>query len=167
MLTTVSGRPILGTPTEINPETKRAIRTADATQLPWTLSVTGSQLCSLDYAQTLRRRQMLVAGLAMMLILLGGSTDFALRGVRRELAAARLQTDFVAAVSHEFRTPLTSLRHVTELLEETDDMPAERRKSFYEAIARNTDRLHRAGGVPAGFRPHGGEGAVICAHRSR
>ena len=63
--------------------------------------------------------------------------------MQRELAVARLQTDFVSAVSHEFRTPLTSLRHVAELLEENDDMPLARRKTFYEALGRNTDRLNR------------------------
>jgi signal transduction histidine kinase len=63
--------------------------------------------------------------------------------VRQELEVARLKTDFVAAVSHEFRTPLTSLRHVTELLEESDDMPLARRRSFYEALGRNTERLQR------------------------
>jgi signal transduction histidine kinase len=63
--------------------------------------------------------------------------------MQRELAVARLQTEFVSAVSHEFRTPLTSMRHVTELLSEDDDMPRERRRTFYEALDRNTDRLHR------------------------
>ena len=38
------------------------------------------------------------------------------RGVLREAAAGRLQSDFVSAVSHEFRTPLTTLRQLTELL---------------------------------------------------
>ena len=60
---------------------------------------------------------------------------------------ARLQTDFVATVSHEFRTPLTSLRHVTELLEEDDGLPPgperARRQVFYAALSRNTERLHR------------------------
>ena len=63
--------------------------------------------------------------------------------MRRELAVARLQTEFVATVSHEFRTPLTSLRHVTELLEEDDELPRDRRLSFYQALGRSTARLHR------------------------
>ena len=63
------------------------------------------------------------------------------RLVQRELAVARLQTDFVAAVSHEFRTPLTSLRHVTELLQEDDELPRERRRSLYGAMERSTVRL--------------------------
>jgi two-component system phosphate regulon sensor histidine kinase PhoR len=61
--------------------------------------------------------------------------------MRRELAVARLQTEFVAAVSHEFRTPLTSLQHVTELLEEDDELPPARRKPLYTAMGRSTTRL--------------------------
>jgi two-component system phosphate regulon sensor histidine kinase PhoR len=63
--------------------------------------------------------------------------------VTRELAAARLQSDVVAAVSHEFRTPLTTLRQLTEAL--TDDrLPSEsRRHTYYAALARQTDRLRR------------------------
>ncbi|MDQ3349880.1 MAG: HAMP domain-containing histidine kinase, partial [Acidobacteriota bacterium] len=71
------------------------------------------------------------------------SSCFLWHVLQRELAVARLQTDFVAAVSHEFRTPLTALRHVTELLEESDDLPPERRRSFYQALGRSTERLHR------------------------
>ena len=65
------------------------------------------------------------------------------RAVTRELAVARLQSDFVAAVSHEFRTPLTTLRQLTEAL--TDDrLPSEsRRQAYYQALARQTDRLQR------------------------
>jgi signal transduction histidine kinase len=78
-----------------------------------------------------------------MALFVGGGTFLLWRVVQRELAVARLQTDFVAAVSHEFRTPLASLRHVTELLEEADDMPRSRRLSFYQSLSRNTERLHR------------------------
>jgi signal transduction histidine kinase len=56
---------------------------------------------------------------------------------------ARLQAEFVSAVSHEFRTPVTSLRHVIELLQEDDELPKERRRSFYEVLGRSTERLDR------------------------
>jgi len=49
----------------------------------------------------------------------------------------------VSAVSHEFRTPLTSLRHVTDLLEEDDEMPKDQRNAFYQVLGRNTERLQR------------------------
>jgi tetratricopeptide (TPR) repeat protein len=53
-------------------------------------------------------------GLMLVLVLAGGYALF--RGVSRELRVAQLQSDFVSAVSHEFRTPLTSLSGISELL---------------------------------------------------
>ena len=110
--------------------------------LPWTV-VLHSGKWSRAGEQDAYRRRLLMTGLASILLLLGGGSYFLWRVVQRELAVSRLQTDFVAAVSHEFRTPLTSLRHVTELLEEDDQMPPERRRSFYEVYRRNTERLHQ------------------------
>ncbi len=48
----------------------------------------------------------------------------------------RLQSDFVSAVSHEFRTPLTSLRQFTDLLNDDVEPPAGKRRAFYQAQAR-------------------------------
>ena len=56
---------------------------------------------------------------------------------------ARLQSDFVSAVSHEFRTPLTALRQFNELLAEGDGPAPEKRQTFYGAQSRATDRLQR------------------------
>jgi signal transduction histidine kinase len=115
---------------------------ASDTGLPWTLVVshTGGPAAATELAD---RRQLLSVGLAAILLLLSGGSYFAWRVMRRELAVARLQTDFVSTVSHEFRTPLTSLQHVTELLDESDDVPREKRQALYEALGRNTERLRR------------------------
>lgn len=56
----------------------------------------------------------------------------------RELDDAR--TDFVASVTHEFRTPLTSISAYAELLQEATDLSPGNRSSV-EAIVRNTARL--------------------------
>jgi signal transduction histidine kinase len=115
------------------------------TGLPWTLTLAASG--SVESADFASRRRLLGMGLAAIILLLAGSGYFLWRVIERELVVARLQTDFVAAVSHEFRTPLTSIKHVTELLEEDDGLPPspekERRKTFYAALGRNTERLHR------------------------
>ncbi|HTG74454.1 MAG TPA: HAMP domain-containing sensor histidine kinase, partial [Terriglobia bacterium] len=58
-------------------------------------------------------------------------------------AVAQLQSDFVSAVSHEFRTPLTSLKQFTDLLNESDELPSEERRTFYQAQSRATQRLQR------------------------
>jgi signal transduction histidine kinase len=68
---------------------------------------------------------------------------FTARALRREADAARLQSDFVAAVSHEFRSPLTSVRQIAEMLE-ADRVPTdEKRRRYYRVLAGEAARLQR------------------------
>jgi len=139
-LVTASGRLLAGPQPLNGPATVKL--PASETGLPWTLVLSPGD-SSRQTQEFAGRRRLLSLGLAAILLLLAGGSYFLWRVIQRELAVARLQTEFVSAVSHEFRTPLTSLRHLTELLEEDDDLPRERRRSFYEALGRNTERLHR------------------------
>jgi signal transduction histidine kinase len=135
-----TGELIAGVPPAFGSGTVRAV--SSDTILPWTVVVASPGTGSAD-AELSGRRRLLAAGLAAILALLAGGSYFLWRVIHRELAVQRLQADFVSTVSHEFRTPLTSLRHVAELLVEQDDMPAGRRRMFYAAIGRNAERLHR------------------------
>jgi signal transduction histidine kinase len=120
-------------------------RTSPDTSLPLTVVLSATNE-SREAASLDSRRRLVGSGLAAIILLLAGGSYFLWRVIAQELAVARLQTDFVAAVSHEFRTPLTSLRHITELLQEDDGAPGpeqEQRKTFYAALDRNTERLHR------------------------
>jgi signal transduction histidine kinase len=108
-----------------------------------------------------QRRRLMMAGLATLAILMIAASYLITRAVSRELAVARLQSDFVSAVSHEFRTPLTSMRQFTEMLVEDDSLPAEERRAFYRAQERATRRLSRLveslldfGRMEAGARPY-------------
>jgi signal transduction histidine kinase len=121
---------------------RTTVRSGAETGLPWTLAVSGPVEEGLRMELQSRRR-LLGSGLAALSLLLAGGSYLLWRVVKRELAIARLQGDFVAAVSHEFRTPLTALRHITELLQESDDLPADRRRSFYAVLGHSTERLHR------------------------
>ena len=110
--------------------------------LPWAFQVTSSDPGA-DFAQLLARRRLLLAGMALMATLVLAGSYFIARAVTRELEVARLQSDFVAAVSHEFRSPLTSLRQLTELLARGRVSSDQRREQYYGVLERETGRLHR------------------------
>ena len=55
----------------------------------------------------------------------------------------RQRRELVANLSHDFRTPLTSLRGYAEQLRKAEDLPAETRQAHLAAILTNADRLTR------------------------
>jgi signal transduction histidine kinase len=116
---------------------RAASRAASETGLPWTVTVTDLA----DEGSAGRSRSFWLAGLVLLLVATLGGTVVVARAVGRELAVARLQSDFVAAVSHEFRTPLTSLRQITEVLADGRVPSESRRQTYYEALVRQTQRL--------------------------
>jgi len=79
----------------------------------------------------------------MMAVLLVAAGYFIHRAVLREVRVARLQSDFVASVSHEFRTPLTTVRQLSEMLVRGRVSSDERRQQFYETLLRESERLQR------------------------
>lgn len=75
------------------------------------------------------------------LVFLGGFY-FLYRLGSSQIDLARQQQDFVSAVSHELKTPLTSIRMYGEMLKEgwADE---EKRKTYYEYIHNESERLSR------------------------
>jgi signal transduction histidine kinase len=53
-----------------------------------------------------------------------------------------VRRDFVANVSHELKTPLTSIRGYVETLLADPDLPAELQRPFLEVVQKNAERLH-------------------------
>ena len=119
-----------------------SLRLPADTGLPWAVVVSGREAPG-DSARLASRRRLLMSGLGLVLLLVLASTYFVARGVSRELAAARLKSDFVSAVSHEFRTPLATLRQLTENLADGRVGGEERRLEYYGAQLRATSRLSR------------------------
>jgi signal transduction histidine kinase len=139
---------------------RQARRAASTTGLPWTVVATSTDLDA-DLRGSAQRRRLIVAGLGALALLVVAASYLVGRAASRELAVARLQSDFVSAVSHEFRTPLTSLAEFTEILTEHEEAPVEKRRAFHEAQARATRRLTRLveslldfGRMEAGARPY-------------
>jgi len=137
-----------------------ASRLASVTGLPWDIAVVNADPEAV-LSQFAQRRRLMMMGLAMLALLVIAASYLIGRAVSRELAGARLQSDFVSAVSHEFRTPLTSMRQFTEMLVEDESLPPEKRRAFYSAQERATRRLSRLveslldfGRMEAGARPY-------------
>jgi signal transduction histidine kinase len=120
----------------------RLTRTTGESLLPWNLELLIRDPARLA-GEVASRRRILLGGLAAALLLGLAGTYAVARAVSRELHLARVQSDFVSAVSHEFRTPLTSLRQLSELLA-ADRVPGEaRRHAYYRAMQRESARLQR------------------------
>ncbi len=138
-LVDVDGQAILGS---LDKSARQAVRTAAATRLPWTLEVTSADPGA-DLAAFAARRRLLLSGFAVLALVLLAGSYFILRSIERERAVVRLQSEFVSAVSHEFRTPLTSMRQLSEMLSKGRVPTDELRQQSYEILARESERLQR------------------------
>jgi len=83
----------------------------------------------------------LLVGIFVIAILSGGG--LLLRQARLSEAEAAQKTSFVANVSHEFKTPLTTIRLYAELLEQGRVRDAAQGGDYLRTIARETQRLAR------------------------
>jgi two-component system phosphate regulon sensor histidine kinase PhoR len=72
---------------------------------------------------------------------LGGGVALIVVGIRRDRRLAALQIDFVSKVSHELKTPLTSIRMFAETLRMGRVREPERVQHCLEVISKETDRL--------------------------
>jgi signal transduction histidine kinase len=89
---------------------------------------------------------------------------FILRDARRNAREARMKTDFVSNVSHELKTPLTSIRMFSDLLGSNPAAPPDKTKRYAEVIATETARLTRLINNVLNFsRMEGGNGELQFA----
>ncbi|MEO0250409.1 MAG: two-component regulator propeller domain-containing protein, partial [candidate division WOR-3 bacterium] len=100
----------------------------------FTLGLTGYGLYRLRIKQLKSREEALVA-------LVEERTKDLLEVTRNLERANRLQADFVSGVSHELKTPLTLIRLYGETLLYGENFSEEERRSYYQIITRESERL--------------------------
>jgi signal transduction histidine kinase len=123
-----------------DPHQRAAVRAAGESQLPWTIYIASAPGATPGNPAT---RRFLLFGTAIMVAFLLTGTYFIALAIRREMEVSRMQSEFVSAVSHEFRSPLTSIRQLSEMLLAGRVPSEDRRHIYHGTLVRETQRLQR------------------------
>jgi signal transduction histidine kinase len=84
-------------------------------------------------------RSFIILGILSLLII--GGVILTKRIVSKEMAVARLKSDFVSNVSHELRTPLALIRLYAETLELGRITTQDKKDQYYQIIRKESERL--------------------------
>jgi signal transduction histidine kinase len=95
------------------------------------------------YADIRQRQVLSITMLAFVVVLLAFGSYITARIVRREMEISRLRADFVSTVSHEFRSPLSGIRHLGEMLLDGRVTVPEKQRDYFRMIVQESDRLAR------------------------
>ena len=95
------------------------------------------------YAGGSRRRNFYFGMLGVVVALLVFGGYLTVRTVKTELAMAQSKSEFVSTVSHEFRSPLTGIHQLGEMLKDGRVTDERRRQRYYEMIVSESRRLRR------------------------
>jgi signal transduction histidine kinase len=66
---------------------------------------------------------------------------FTIYALNQELKLNRLKSDFISNVSHELKSPLTSIRHLADLLHRSRVRSEEQKATYYSTMLRQTEHL--------------------------
>ena len=80
--------------------------------------------------------------LALLFILLFGS-GLTIRTIIHEVNLLNLKSEFIASVSHEFKTPLTSMGAIIELLLDGEVKDLDKAQEYYRILSHDSERLRR------------------------
>jgi signal transduction histidine kinase/tetratricopeptide (TPR) repeat protein len=76
-----------------------------------------------------------------ILVLLTFGTVLVVRTIAHEMDVLRIKSDFVSSVSHEFKTPITSIKALIERLQQGKVKSSHKKKEYYSVISQDADKL--------------------------
>jgi signal transduction histidine kinase len=118
------------------PEVERNLEGAFP-ELTMGIKVRGTTLAALEH-RFVRNDFLILAGLSL---LLAAGIILTHRNISREMALARLKSDFVSNVSHELRTPISLIRLYAETLELGRLKSEAKCHEYYSIIRKESERL--------------------------
>ena len=134
-----NGEPLLAS--EASPEGPATVTAGLASDfLSWTLELYRPESPLVETLLTSRRGVYFYAFLLLTGILAFGLTLTA-RSVTHQLELARMKSDFVSTVSHEFKSPLTAIRQLAEMLQSGRVPSDEQRGRYYDVLLEQSERL--------------------------
>src|SRR5207247_9271943 len=95
--------------------------------------------CMQQLGESWMHRSFLILGILSLLIT--GGLVLTKHIVSKEMALARLKSDFVSNVSHELRTPLALIRLYAETLELGRITTQEKKQQYYRIIRKESESL--------------------------
>jgi len=107
---------------------------------PWSIEIYQKDAKLIEQIINLRRSiyfyiLLLVAGI------LGGGLVLTSYSINREIELAELKSDFVSTISHDLRSPLTSIRQMAEMLKTGRVPTKKRRQKYYGVIVDQSEKL--------------------------
>lgn len=77
----------------------------------------------------------------LIIIVLALGLFFTLQIINKELSLSKMKSDFISTVSHEFKSPLTSIRQMSEMLFNERIDTESRKKEYYAIMLEQSERL--------------------------
>ncbi len=78
-----------------------------------------------------------------LILILSFGVALMVRTIAHEMEVLKIKSDFVSSVSHEFKTPLTSISALIERLSEGKVKDQDKIKQYYSVITQDTEKLSR------------------------
>jgi len=136
----LEGRVLLGNE-DLSPERAIVTEFFDDNFPPWKMEFFASQAEGIGFAG-LRKSFYFWTILTLVVVLTFGAVLIG-RTIGHEMEILKLKSDFVSSVSHEFKTPLTSIKALAERLQSDKVIDSARMKQYFSLISQNADQLTR------------------------
>ena len=140
VISDLAGRPILGNKIE-STESASVTEFFDDNFPPWKIEFFRDETSGLSGIDI--KKNFYFWTIVVLLIVLTFGAALIMRTVAHEMDVLKIKSDFVSSVSHEFKTPLTSIRTLIERLQEGKVDDKTKMNQYFSVIAQDTDKLTR------------------------